>query len=390
MLKRGVMKTADLIPFILLELNECDKYGFELTKNIEAKSGGKIVIKQPTLYTLLKKLEKSKFIASYWQDSDIGGKRHYYKITENGRLQISTLPSYAELLKNALNEDVEIEIFSTEPITISSQSADIEKPLSIMDELLNQNVTVKETIVPSSEVFAEQNIDSLTELETNLTNTDILKQDDVSAEEKFAENADVMKFTEKTTSAPPQPIVKEKSNNDIFTGEFISPRSELEIKHVDYVDFKNSKENKYAKKVATKKLLQVLATSVYLIFIAGICELITMFTSHSTLYYLFLISSILLAVFYPVIYISQMEKFRRKCQTHTYSIKIKQRIFVGLTILLAILILSVVVSVCVGKNTIAQILSVSNFPNLYAPLLFFSAYFADLLFYHIIVSKINK
>ena len=61
--KRGIMKTADLIPFILLELNDCDKYGFELTKNIETKSGGQIVIKQPTLYTLLKKLEKSKFIA---------------------------------------------------------------------------------------------------------------------------------------------------------------------------------------------------------------------------------------------------------------------------------------------------------------------------------------
>ena len=87
------MKTADLIPFILIELNECDKYGFELTKNIETKSHGKILIKQPTLYTLLKKLEKSKFISSYWQDSEIGGKRHYYKLTENGRLQGGNLQS---------------------------------------------------------------------------------------------------------------------------------------------------------------------------------------------------------------------------------------------------------------------------------------------------------
>ena len=78
------MKTADLIPLILLELNECDKYGFELTKSIENKSHGKIIIKQPTLYTILKKLEKTKFITSYWQDSEIGGKRHYYKITDNG------------------------------------------------------------------------------------------------------------------------------------------------------------------------------------------------------------------------------------------------------------------------------------------------------------------
>ena len=31
---------------------------FELTKDIETKSNGRIVIKQPTLYTVLKKLEK--------------------------------------------------------------------------------------------------------------------------------------------------------------------------------------------------------------------------------------------------------------------------------------------------------------------------------------------
>ncbi len=384
------MKTADLIPFILLELNECDKYGFELTKNIETKSGGKIVIKQPTLYTLLKKLEKSKFIASYWQDSDIGGKRHYYKITKNGRLQISTLPSYAELLKNALDEDVEIDDFSI-PVSVTKQAdPQDEKPLSIMDELLNQNITPKETIVPSSEVFAEENIDNITEIEANLANTDVLKQETISAEEKFAENADVMKFTEKTTSTLPQPIAKKKLNDDILIGEFISPRNELEIKYVDYVDFKNSKENKYAKKIAVKKLLQVLATSAYLVFIAAISELITMFVGHSTLYYMFLISSILVAVFYPGIYISQIEKFRLKCQTHTYSIKLKQRIFIGLTLLLSILVMSVIVSVCIGKNTISQILSVSNFPNLYAPILFFSAYFVDLLFYHIIVAKINK
>ena len=99
------MKTADLIPLILIELADGDKYGFELTKSIEDKSNRQIQIKQPTLYTVLKKLEKSKFISSYWQDSEIGGKRHYYKITENGRAQIATLPSFSVCIENILNED---------------------------------------------------------------------------------------------------------------------------------------------------------------------------------------------------------------------------------------------------------------------------------------------
>ena len=99
------MKTADLIPLILLQLNTGDKYGLEITKNIETISNGKIVIKQPTLYTILKKLEKSKFISSYWEDSDIGGKRHYYKITNNGKAQVSTLPSFDVLLNSILSQD---------------------------------------------------------------------------------------------------------------------------------------------------------------------------------------------------------------------------------------------------------------------------------------------
>ena len=46
------MKTTDLIPLILYELGEGDKYGFELSKSIENLSNGKIVIKQATLYTI--------------------------------------------------------------------------------------------------------------------------------------------------------------------------------------------------------------------------------------------------------------------------------------------------------------------------------------------------
>ena len=104
------MKTAELIPMILLELSDGAKYGIELTKSIETKSNGKVVIKQPTLYTILKKLEKSKFISSYWEDSEIGGKRHYYKLTQYGNNQVSTLPSFSVLLENALkDEDSDIE-----------------------------------------------------------------------------------------------------------------------------------------------------------------------------------------------------------------------------------------------------------------------------------------
>lgn len=168
------MKTVDLIPLILLELQDGDKYGFELTKNIETKSNGNIIIKQPTLYTLLKKLEKSKFISSYWQDSEIGGKRHYYRLTENGKLQASTLPSYDQLLANS-----------------SPNETANEEDLVSSFNLKNDTQEPLETIIPSSAVFDDDTQGKETELSINISNLELIKQD--KPEEKFAENKKVEK-----------------------------------------------------------------------------------------------------------------------------------------------------------------------------------------------------
>lgn len=99
------MKTTDLIPIILYQLRDGDKYGYEIVKQIEDSSNGSIIIKQPTLYSILKKLEQGRFISSYWQDSEIGGKRHYYKLTDNGKAQLDTYPPFDQLLKDALESE---------------------------------------------------------------------------------------------------------------------------------------------------------------------------------------------------------------------------------------------------------------------------------------------
>ena len=69
---------------ILKILKTGDRYGYEIIKDVETKSNGTYELKQPTLYSCLKRLESQGLISSYWSDSDIGGKRHYYKLTERG------------------------------------------------------------------------------------------------------------------------------------------------------------------------------------------------------------------------------------------------------------------------------------------------------------------
>ena len=70
---------------ILKTLADGDKYGYEIIKEIETKSNGTYELKQPTLYSCLKRLEGQGFISAYWVNSEIGGRRHYYKLTEQGR-----------------------------------------------------------------------------------------------------------------------------------------------------------------------------------------------------------------------------------------------------------------------------------------------------------------
>ena len=69
---------------ILKTMIDGDKYGLDIIKEVEARSNGTYELKQPTLYSCLKRLENQELISSYWLDSDIGGRRHYYKLTDKG------------------------------------------------------------------------------------------------------------------------------------------------------------------------------------------------------------------------------------------------------------------------------------------------------------------
>lgn len=70
---------------ILKLLMSGDKYGYEITKLIHAKSGGKYELKESTMFSSLKRLESDGAITYYWGDESQGGRRKYYRITERGK-----------------------------------------------------------------------------------------------------------------------------------------------------------------------------------------------------------------------------------------------------------------------------------------------------------------
>ena len=70
---------------ILSLLNSRDSYGYEIAKMVREKSKEQFELKEGTLYLSLKRLEKNKWIESYWSDEQgPGGRRKYYKLTQLG------------------------------------------------------------------------------------------------------------------------------------------------------------------------------------------------------------------------------------------------------------------------------------------------------------------
>lgn len=82
--------TSDLLrghtdTIILKLLAGGDKYGYEITKLVFEYSDKLYELKEATMYSSLKRLEKDGYIASYWGDETHGGRRRYYRITSSGR-----------------------------------------------------------------------------------------------------------------------------------------------------------------------------------------------------------------------------------------------------------------------------------------------------------------
>jgi PadR family transcriptional regulator PadR len=70
---------------ILAILNKGDSYGYEIMKTIIEGGKGLFTIKDATVYTAFKRMEKEQLITSYWGDEEEGARRKYYQITEKGR-----------------------------------------------------------------------------------------------------------------------------------------------------------------------------------------------------------------------------------------------------------------------------------------------------------------
>ncbi len=80
---KGLIGGSTVLMLLSL-LQEQDRYGYEIIKELERRSEKAFQFKEGTLYPVLHRLEAKGFVKSYKAKGDTGKTRKYYKITKSG------------------------------------------------------------------------------------------------------------------------------------------------------------------------------------------------------------------------------------------------------------------------------------------------------------------
>ncbi len=75
---------------ILTILADGPRHGYQLSLELEEKSGGQFRLPYGTLYPILHKLEKGSLIGGAWDESSPRRKRKTYKLTRKGRRHLAS------------------------------------------------------------------------------------------------------------------------------------------------------------------------------------------------------------------------------------------------------------------------------------------------------------
>lgn len=154
---------------ILKALYYEDKYGYEILNEIKEKSKGMYTLKQPTLYSCLKRLEKQGYIRSYKGDTSNGAQRVYYSLQPAGRAFLESDQHQWEFSRTIINS------------LLSDQEFDPDKHVAPFDPSNFRPLTRRQKSSPDDDMYTpdfslynndvNENIDSTVSIDTSSTNS---------------------------------------------------------------------------------------------------------------------------------------------------------------------------------------------------------------------------
>lgn len=104
--------------FVLKALSVHDGYGYDILNYVHDKTEGHYEMKQSSIYSVLKRLEKQGYISSYDGTESNGAKRRYYTLTDAGRQLLSAEEKeweYTRTLLDNLVSDKTFDLMSDTP-----------------------------------------------------------------------------------------------------------------------------------------------------------------------------------------------------------------------------------------------------------------------------------
>lgn len=228
---------------ILKALQDGDRYGYDIIKEIEQKSGGKYLIKQPTLYSCLKRLEVQGFVKSYWGSKSIGGRKKYFTLTDMGKelfLRNQHDWKYSRDVIDSLISDEDFgenEIVSDNDNNVADMSGETNPEALADDSVKSDELEVTQNNVDITRQSSDSASNENAVDENANINLDIIEQNNTVSSEDI-ENANL---TETIVSQESENNVEKNQNRDVndvqnFVNENDDTEREVESESVNSDD----------------------------------------------------------------------------------------------------------------------------------------------------------
>jgi PadR family transcriptional regulator PadR len=92
---------------VLALLRAGDRYGLDITRELASTDG--LVTSEGTVYPLLTRLRKDGLVDTYWQESNEGPPRRYYRITSHGTLALKAFIEHWDRFRDGVDSILERE-----------------------------------------------------------------------------------------------------------------------------------------------------------------------------------------------------------------------------------------------------------------------------------------
>ena len=156
---------GNVTTIILKALYDGTSYGYDILKLIEEKTNGKYVIKQPTLYSCLKRLEKQNLINSYMGTGDdtSGARRRYYTLTDLGKEYLLTQQAeyeYSRTILDKLLSDKEFDL-SCDATPFDINELRPYTKVNLDTEANNAEKVVEKTVYVEKPVYIDREVEKI-------------------------------------------------------------------------------------------------------------------------------------------------------------------------------------------------------------------------------------